>query len=54
MLIEEEIRHYLANATRRRQLVRLELMAARPSLAQRRSVRPRLGLIRRLLRLIVR
>lgn len=53
MTLEEEIRWYLLHAYRRRQLARLEVMAARPSLARRRAARPRLGVVRRLVRFLV-
>lgn len=43
---------YLAAARRRRQLALLERLSSRPSLAHRRAARPRLGLVRRLLRLL--
>lgn len=52
MNLEEELRWYLSNRQRRRELVRLELMAARPTLSQRRAVRPRVGIIKRLLKLV--
>ena len=39
---------YLAGIYRRHQLDRLEAMAARPTLSQRRAVRPRLGVLRRI------
>lgn len=53
MAIDEEIRAYLAGLMRRNRLAQLEHMAARPTLAQRRAARPRLGIVRRLVRFIV-
>lgn len=43
---------YLAAVRRRRQLAILERLSSRPSLAHRRATRPRMGLVRRLLRLL--
>lgn len=53
MNIEDAVRFYLAGVARRNQLAQLEVMAARPTLAMRRAVRPRLGLVRRLVRLLM-
>lgn len=53
MSIEEEVKAYLAGVYRRNQLSQLEMMAARPTLAQRRLARPRVGVLRRFLRLLI-
>lgn len=48
MSLEEELRWYLSTSYRRKQLMLLERMAARPTLSQRRAVRPRKGVLSRL------
>lgn len=52
MTLEEEVRYYIAVRLRCWQLAQLERMAARPALAARRKVRPRVGIVRRALRWI--
>lgn len=52
MTLDEEVMWYLATAWRRRQLARLEAMAARPSLSVKRRTRPRVGVLRRLVRFL--
>ena len=50
MRLEEEVAAYLAGLTRRNQLAKLEAMAERPGLKIRRKIRPRVSLLRALVR----
>lgn len=49
MTIEEEVLAYLAGIHPDNVMIKLKLLATRPTLKQRRMVRPRVGILRQLI-----